>query len=446
MQRKLPRGILAVAVRTQDNVVRTKNITRRQRGVVAVPLIRPMATHTLTRFRDVHAALCNSDLRQSLYDAGELIMKDVLLTLHGPAHKARRHLELKLFRRHYAYEYENTVFPQALATILDPLIETGEADLVDLGYRVTMNLTADFAGIDRPHGTPEETNTLLAITRKFSEGATLVHSDRDEREVIREVEAAIEEFRRFLAPSWRRRADLVADFRAGRLPETALPRDVLTVLLRNQDRIDLTDEIIEREIGFYLQAGSHSTANSMVHAVHEILAWADGLTRLRDDRLLLQRCVHESLRLHPASPVAWRAPTKRTRLADGSIAVPGDLVILDLHGANRDTSVFGEDAQTYNPHRKVLQPKAEPYGLTFGAGLHMCTGRDLDGGVSRQPDANPDSHQYGIVTRLVQALLENGVKPHPDKQPSRDQSTTRSNWGYYPVVFEGRRSTARSSP
>jgi cytochrome P450 len=396
-----------------------------------------MATYTLTRFRDVHDALCNSDLRQSLYDAGQLIMRDALLTLHGPPHKARRHLELKLFRRHYAYAYENTVFPRTLATILDPLIETGEADLVDFGYRVTMNLTADFAGIDRPLGSPEETAALLAITRKFSEGATLVHSDRDPREVIREVEGAIEDFRRFLAPSWARRARLVADVEAGRLPEAALPRDVLTALLRNQDRVELTDEIIEREIGFYLQAGSHSTANSLVHAVHEILGWTSDLARLRDDPLLLQRCVHESFRLHPASPVARRAPTRRTRLADGSTPVPGDRVILDLHSANRDPSVFGADAETYNPHRRVLQPKAEPYGLTFGAGVHMCIGRDLDGGVSQQATTNPDSHQYGIVTRLVQALLQNGVSAHPEKQPVRDPSTTRANWGYYPVLLAG---------
>jgi len=396
-----------------------------------------MATYTLTRFTDVHAALCNPDLRQCLYDAGALVMKDVLLTLHGPAHKARRHLELKLFRRNYAYAYENEVFPQTLATVLGPLVRDGEADLVDFGYRVTMNLTADFAGIDRPSGTPEETAALLAITKTFSEGATMVHSDRDRQELIREVQDAIEAFRRFLQPSWQRRTGLLADFRAGRLPEAALPRDVLTVLLRNQDRVELSEDIIEREIGFYLQAGSHSTANSMVHAVHEILGWTNDLTRLREDPLLLQRCVHESLRLHPASPVAWRTPTRPTRLADGSEAVPGDLVVLDLHLGNRDPSVFGADAEAYNPHRTPLQPKAEPYGLTFGAGVHMCTGRDLDGGVSQAADADPDSHQYGIVTRLVQALLNSGLQPHPAKQPARDTTTTRSTWGYYPVLLSG---------
>ena len=55
-----------------------------------------------------------------------------------------------------------------------------------------------------------------------------------------------------------------------------LPRDVLTILLLNEDKIELSDEIIKREIAFYLQAGSHSTANSMTHALHEIYTWCDG--------------------------------------------------------------------------------------------------------------------------------------------------------------------------
>ena len=80
-----------------------------------------MTQTTLSRFKDVHAALCNPKLRQSLYDAGEVIMKDVLLTLHGDEHKIRRHLELRLFRRNYAHHYETNVFPKTLAWVLAPL-------------------------------------------------------------------------------------------------------------------------------------------------------------------------------------------------------------------------------------------------------------------------------------------------------------------------------------
>ncbi len=34
-------------------------------------------------------------------------------------------------------------------------------DLVDFGFRVLLNLTADFSGVDRPEKSPEETETLI---------------------------------------------------------------------------------------------------------------------------------------------------------------------------------------------------------------------------------------------------------------------------------------------
>ncbi len=393
-----------------------------------------MAEITLTRYADVFEALCNPDLRQSLYDKGKVIMADVLLTLHGDAHKQRRHLELRLFRRDYALSYEREVFPATLQQSLKPYLAAGELDLVEFGYRVTMNLTADFAGIDR-RGDPEETDRLLAIVKKFSEGATLVHSVRDAAEVEQEVEEAKALFAEtFLAPSRARREQLLQQFADGSIDETSLPRDVLTVLLRNQDRIDLPEDVLLREICFYLQAGSHSTANSLVHAIHEIFENGVPLDELPSDPLRLQRCIHESMRLHPASPVAWRTPVKQTHVK-GQPASEGDLVILDLAAANKDTSIFGEDAAVFNPERVIHDRKVSRFGLTFGTGVHMCTGRDLDGGICSTADTDPAQHQYGIVSRLAQTLIEAGLSPHPTLAPTADSSTSRSNWGYYPVVL-----------
>ena len=90
---------------------------------------------------------------------------------------------------------------------------------------------------------------------------------------------------------------------------------MLTVLLRNQNGLRLTDDDIEREICFYLQAGSHSTVNSLVHAANEILNWTEDTTMLASNPKLVQKCVHESLRLHPASPVAARKVVQTTRIA-----------------------------------------------------------------------------------------------------------------------------------
>lgn len=399
-----------------------------------------MGTFTIDRFEDASKTLRHPDLAQSLYDEGAVIMQDVLLTLHGDAHRARRTLEFRVFRRDFFRYYETEVFPRTLSETLVPFLAAGRADLVELGYRVTMNLTADFAGIDRPRRTPEETEQLLRLVMIFSEGATLVHSKRDKEQVRAEVRAALLEFdAAFLQASIARRKALLERFARGEIAEDALPRDVLTVLLRNEDRLEMPPDVLRREMAFYLQAGSHSTANSTTHAMHQIFGWiaehAEDRGRLLTDRLFLQRCVHESFRLFPASPVAWRRPVCPVSLGDGATASPADQVVVDLRAANRDPAVFGADADRFDPHRTVPNMVA-PFGLTFGTGVHSCLGRDLDGGVLPRKDTDPKTHQYGIVALLAHTLLQHGARPDPDDPPIRAEHTERPNWGRYPVLFD----------
>jgi len=393
----------------------------------------------LDSFQDASAALRHPDLAQCMYDAGAVVMDQVLLSLHGEAHRVRRLLEFRVFRKNFFAYYEHEVFPPTLEATLAPYLAAGRANLIEFGYRVTINLTADFAGIDRPARTSEETELLFRLVKTFSEGATLVHSKRDRAEVEGEVRAALDVLRtKFLQPSIARRMALLDRLAAGEIDEGALPRDVLTVLLRNEDKIDLPPDVLLREMAFYLQAGSHSTANSMVHALHEIFRWCDAhpedKARVRDDLLYLQRCVHESLRLHPASPVAWRRPTCPVRLSSGDTAGDADRIVIDLAAANRDRSIFGDDADQFNPAR-VLPPGVFPYGMTFGTGIHACLGRDLDGGVIARDNVDPATHQYGLVTLLISALIRAGARPVPNDPPTADPGTVRQNWGRYPVEF-----------
>ena len=401
-----------------------------------------MSVHRLTDYGACEAALRNHDLAQSLYDAGEVVMRDVLLTLHGAAHKARRGLEVKVFRRDFFRYYEQEVFPRTLEETLAPLIAAGGTDLIEFGYRVTINLTADFAGIDRPEKSIAETETLLALVKTFSEGATLVHSTRPKAEVEAEVRAALARFdAAFLQPSIARRQAMIAAHGRGDLAQDALPRDVLTVLLLNEDRLDLPADVLLREMAFYMQAGSHSTSNAMVHALHEIFVWA-GVGDAADparwqqlaDPLFVQQCVHESLRLHPASPEAWRRPACPMQLAGAGDVGPADRVELDLFSANRSAAVFGADADAFRPGRSAPRG-VMPFGLTFGIGLHTCLGRELDGGLVARADTDPALHQYGIVTLLVLRLLALGARPDPARPARPDHKTSRPNWGTYPVAF-----------
>lgn len=398
-----------------------------------------MATITLNQIPDALAALRDENLAQSLYDEGKVIMDGTLLTLHGDAHRERRMLEFRVFRRSYFRHYETEVFPRALNELLEPTVAQGRCDLVDFGFRITMNLTADFAGVDRPERSSRETEALLELVKTFSEGATLVHSTRDRDEVRKEVREALAEFReKFLRPSIARRQAMLEQVARNEIEGSALPRDVLTVLLQNEDRLDLPPDLLCREIAFYLQAGSHSTANAMTHAMHDIFEWSkrhpQDRARMMSDPVFLQRCVHESLRLHPASPVAWRKPLCPVQLSTGDAVTPEDRVEIDLWTANRQKNVFGDDADVYNPHRAVAMDR-EPFGLTFGTGVHTCLGRDLDGGFVPKGAVDPASHQYGIITLLARALLDAGAAPDPADPPTLAAHTERPNWGRYPVTF-----------
>ena len=111
-------------------------------------------------YKTIKSALVNRNLKQALYDEGKVIMDGVLLTLHGEEHRKRRKLEHRVFQRDFFKYYEQELFPKTLNETINPFLKKGGLDLLDFGYRITINLTADFAGIDRVKKTPEETEAV----------------------------------------------------------------------------------------------------------------------------------------------------------------------------------------------------------------------------------------------------------------------------------------------
>lgn len=403
-----------------------------------------MSEFLITSYDEADKALRSAGLRQALYEEGAVLMDKVLVNLHGDEHRARRLVESLVFRRDFFKYYELEVFPATLAQTIEPYLDpaspgAGRADLVDFGYRVLLNLTADFAGIDRPAKSADETGALLRLNRTFGQAATLGQTTRDKQVVRAEIRAALDEFdRRFFTPSKSRRQALLAEVAAGRLNEDALPRDILLVLLQHDASLGLSHDVLLKEIAFYLLAGAFTSIHSMTHSMHELFEWLkehpEDRARLASDPFFLQRCVHESMRLHPSAPVATRRPTCPMHLPSGSPAAEPDRVLIDLIAANTDPAAYGADAPRYNPHRPVPKGKG-PYGLSFGLGMHACLGRNLAAGVSPQPDTDPATHQYGTVTLICRALLAAGARPDPSDAPRKDTTNTRPNWGYYPVLL-----------
>ncbi len=348
--------------------------------------VRAPTTITVTAYDDARAAFRSKDLSQALYDEGGVVMDRVLVTLHGDQHRARRRLENRLFRRDTHTRYERELFPAIVADTLSPHLADGRAELVGLSHQMMMNLAAVTAGVDRPEGTREESLHLYSYLMRFIEGATLAHytGDRDAKRA--EVAAALASFdREFLVPSIARRRVALAQFDAGELDEDDLPRDVLTVLLRNRDNLELPPDVVLRETCFFLLAGAHTSATAFVRTLHNIFGFdvtnpADAALA-RTDLAFLQRCVHETIRLQPSSPIALRWALADVELPSGVRLQAGDQVTIDLMAANRDPSIFGDAADAFDPHRTVAdgQPR---WGLSFGLGMHACIGQDLAAGLA----------------------------------------------------------------
>lgn len=398
-----------------------------------------MSIVSITDYETARQALFNPDLKQALYDEGAVLMHKVLVALHGDEHQARRDLEGKVFKRNFLHYYENEVFPVILAESLTPFLKTGRADLLDFGYRTMIDLTIQFAGIDRVDNSQEELETLLRILRVLGEAATLAHYTGDKDEVRKRVKTHLDEFeQKFFTHSKTRREACIAEFKAGKLSEDELPRDILTVMLRNEDELDLPMDLILRETAFMYLAGAHTSIHSLTHAMHEIFTWCndhpEDRNKIATDPLFLQHCVHESMRLHPSSPQSWRTATCPIKIQDKQIE-EGTTVHIDLYHADRDTGIFGADADTFNPYRQVARTHP-PYGLAFGIGIHACLGRALAAGNLAKEDTDPDQHQYGTVALLARALLQHGARPDPDNPARKDPNSKRELWDTYPILLD----------
>lgn len=394
---------------------------------------------TVSTYEQAREAYRRKDLRQALYDEGEVVMADVLVNLHGDEHRARRRLENRLFRKDTHARYEREFFPPVVERTLAPHVERGRAELVSLSHEMMMNLAAFTAGVDRPEGTPEETLELYSYLMLFIEGATLAHytGDRDAKRA--EVATALAAFdAEFLVPSIERRRSLLESVAGGDVDERELPTDVLTTLLRNQDDLHLPPDVVLRETCFFLLAGAHTSATAFVRTLHNVFSMIDERPEDHDractDLAFLQRCVHETVRLQPSSPIAMRWALADVDLP-GPVHVPeGARLVIDLMAVNRDPSVFGPDADRFDPHR-ALPGGVAPWGLSFGLGMHACIGQDLAAGVDPMGAGVSDDHLYGLVPVAVRAALDRGVRPDPADPPFVDPENTRGYWGRYPVVF-----------
>lgn len=417
------------------------------RGIDPPGDIMSSETLVLKRYADIRDALYHKHLSRSLdarsFEEGNP-RAGVLSTLHGAEHKERRKLENPLFRRAALVEYEHELFPVAIDEIA-VRDAVGELDLLELAGSMAVVLATKRAGVDHD-GSRQQLKELFWHGVSLAQGASLADAVVDRERVERETRETLQALERdYVGPSRRRREALIDAVERGESDER-LPNDLLTVALlsRRAGELDLDDDLLTREVGLYLHGGSHTSAQTTCNAFEFLLGY-DGVDRtslLREARsslLMAQRIVHETLRVVPMTPRIKRRAVDDTVVAGAPVSA-GETVVLDIFSGNRDPDYFGDKAEEFDPNRTVAEG-ASVWGLSFGAGPHVCIGRSVAGGVplqgSEHEDEISESHLYGQVARMVQVIASHGVEPDPQRQPERDGRTTRasSRWLRFPVRF-----------
>ena len=412
-------------------------------------IVEPITTEiVLSSYEQIVQALTNPHLSRTFdkrsYAEGN-VREGVVSTMHGRAHRNRRRLENAQFRPDALATYEQDLFPPIAERFVSEAAAHGEADVFVLGEMLSIVLAAKRAGFDFDDTNRDEHDDIVRYVDEFSQASALVDA-RDPDAIRSAVKKAFAEFAdQFGRPSMDRRLRALAAAERGDIPRSEVPHDILTALLQHRDdpELNLTDDlVIVREAATYLQGGTHTSSQTLINAL-DLLFGAresrpDYWERIKTDLGFAQRCMHETLRLRPTTPRAKRRAEEATTVTE--IDVPqGALVILDLHTANRDPDIFGPNADQFDPDREVAG-RLPRWGLSFGAGPHICPGRKVAGGLPQTEafdSRRADDHLYGLVAMMIQTVAKREPVPHPDKPQARDDRTERfTRWAEYWVRFE----------
>ncbi|HEY7975468.1 MAG TPA: cytochrome P450, partial [Ktedonobacterales bacterium] len=183
----------------------------------------------------------------------------------------------------------------------------------------------------------------------------------------------------------------------------AAQHDLLSYMLTGVDKHSgegLDDVTIRNELLTFLVAGHETTSGLLSFALYFLLkhpevarrAYAEVDQALGSDLSVsptyeqlhhlayVSQILKESLRLWPTAPVFSRCPYQATTLGGRYAIAPDDVISILTPMLHRDTSVWGADAEQFNPdHFSPEAEKARPANAykPFGSGQRACIGREF---------------------------------------------------------------------
>jgi cytochrome P450 len=362
--------------------------------------------------------------------------KKTLHILNGPAHGVRRRTMNRLLRRDGHRWYRDTVlFPvvdRALADVRREL-DAGKSvslDLVPFGKRLFVQLAAALVGLDNTD-TSERAEELLSLIQRMDAAHGAPHSDSADTAIQDGLKAKETFIEAFFSPAYATHQEVWRRFEGGELNEGQLPQDLMILLVAHADPEWVDLDLAVRESISMTIAPVASSVMSAVNTIEDLTAWFAGHPEdyeRRTDRSFLFRSFQESLRMHTLAGLEFRQATEDVTLSGGTTLQQGQWAALRLSKGNLDASVYGPDASEFNPWRET-PAGAAPYGLSFGAGEHMCYG---------VPIVLGNEGIDGSSVYVLESLFRLGVRPDMTSRPRADwikRPTAGMHYESYPVVF-----------
>lgn len=391
-------------------------------------------------------------VRQATEDEVEFMpwKKDILSTLNGSAHTARRRIENPLFARPNLLRFEHEVLDASLERqLLDVFSLATErapvgADLIRISQLTLLPVTAAFLGLDAD----DESSwweSLSEFVRMSSIASALRWKEGDIEQERQECLNSIDEFdRRVFTVAYDRRLASVARTEHDATAREELPHDLITALLLHLP--ERPRDVILREVLLFFSAMTGTSAMAVATTIHHLDEWFEKHPEDRgkhNDLEFVQRAVFEAIRLNPI-PGLMKAADQEVVLSTGRTIPAGREIFIDLVAVNRDPAIFGADADEFNPRRE-LAIGVRPYAFGFGGGAHKCIGRPL---ATSHDDHSDDAHldyAVGSVVRIVRRLLELGVRIDPDNPPVFRTGARQKRYSRFPILFTAPLSSGRLS-
>jgi cytochrome P450 len=203
-----------------------------------------------------------------------------------------------------------------------------------------------------------------------------------------------------------------AEFARQRLtPSPGLVADMLAATL---DGEPVSEANILTYSTTVLAAGSDTTRALLTGTMLAFADFADQMTRLKDDRSLMNSAIEESLRWVSPARSFVRTATQDTQIRDTAIKA-GQRIFLLYAAGNFDEEAF-TDPHTYD----ITRANASQH-VAFGYGPHMCIAAQLVRAVMRI---------------FLNQLLDRFSRIAKVEEPAPVVHVLRHSWYSAPIVFE----------